>query len=506
MVFCRSTVYASKNQPRFRDTTDVTRRRIQTDRSKLNQTLDWLQTIEIAASALSPQTWPFGLEWLPDSACLVGGTVRDALLGRYSDYLDLDFVLPEGAVETARTIARHYGAGFVLLDAERQIARVVFEQGTADFAQQVGHSLEMDLQRRDFTVNAIAYNPHTNVLIDPLQGYLDLHQQRIRMVSMVNLEEDPLRLLRAYRQAAQLDFELEPETRNTIRSLAPLLSRIAAERVQSELGYLLSTSKGTFWLKLAWEDYLLKSWFPDTNGISLQRIAAIDRAIEELATKNSVFEDELYSGIRTHSKSGRSRSTQGKSHLVDYSSTSDVSEFRQNLSKLHAVKSEPKASGSARTWLTIAKLASLVSPEPASAEAVLWRLKYSRAEIQAVSTLLKYLPELQSLATAKPISLKDQYLLFQGVGTVFPALAVSAVAMGVSVNTIAPLFERFINPDDPVAHPSPIITGQDLMTTLKIPPGPQIGQLLASIQLARAEGKITTATEALEFAKTLLNL
>jgi tRNA nucleotidyltransferase (CCA-adding enzyme) len=467
----------------------------------LNQTLDWLQTIEIAASALSPQTWPFSLEWLPDSACLVGGTVRDALLGRYSDYLDLDFVLPEGAVETARTIARHYGAGFVLLDAERQIARVVFEQGTADFAQQVGHSLEMDLQRRDFTVNAIAYNPHTKVLIDPLQGYLDLHQQRIRMVSMVNLEEDPLRLLRAYRQAAQLDFELEPETRNTIRSLAPLLSRIAAERVQSELGYLLSTSKGTFWLKLAWEDYLLKSWFPDTNVTSLQRITAIDRAVEELAVRNSAFEDELYSGIRTHAKAGRSRSAQGVT-----CSTSDVSKFRQSLSKLHAAKNEPKASGSARTWLTIAKLASLVSPDPVGAEAVLWRLKYSRAEIQAVSTLLKYLPELQSLAERKPCSLKDQYLLFQGVGTVFPALAVSAVAMGIAVDTIAPLFERFINPDDPVAHPSPIVTGQDLMTALKIPPGPQIGQLLASIQLGRAEGKIATATEALEFAKTLLNL
>ncbi|HEY9907876.1 MAG TPA: hypothetical protein V6D18_09780, partial [Thermosynechococcaceae cyanobacterium] len=114
------------------------------------------QPIAAVSSALSPKTWPFELEWLPTSAYLVGGTVRDALLGRESEYLDLDFVLPEAAVETAQTIARHYRAGFVLLDAERQIARVVFPQGTVDFAQQVGPTLEADLKRRDFTVNAIA--------------------------------------------------------------------------------------------------------------------------------------------------------------------------------------------------------------------------------------------------------------------------------------------------------------------------------------------------------------
>ena len=131
------------------------------DEFALNHRLDCWQDVLVASSALSPETWPFSLNWLPPSACLVGGTVRDALLDRPSDYLDLDFVLPTSAVETAQAIARHYRAGFVLLDADRQIARVVFEQGTADFAQQVGASLDADLRRRDFTINAIAYNPHT---------------------------------------------------------------------------------------------------------------------------------------------------------------------------------------------------------------------------------------------------------------------------------------------------------------------------------------------------------
>jgi len=119
------------------------------------------------SSALSPQNLPFSLELLPQPAYLVGGAVRDALLGRSREYLDLDFVIPNQAVQTARKIAREYKAGFVLLDAERQIARVVFKHATVDFAQQEGTSLETDLQRRDFTVNAIAYNPYTNEIIDP---------------------------------------------------------------------------------------------------------------------------------------------------------------------------------------------------------------------------------------------------------------------------------------------------------------------------------------------------
>jgi tRNA nucleotidyltransferase (CCA-adding enzyme) len=161
-------------------------------------------------STLAPENWPFSWELLPRPAYMVGGAVRDAILGRSREYLDLDFVIPSDAVKVARAIARHYQAGFVLLDPVRRIARVVFPQATADFAQQEGNSVETDLHRRDFTINAIAYNPHTQEIIDPLNGYADLQAGLLRMVSPANLEDDPLRLLRAYRQAAQLGFTIDP--------------------------------------------------------------------------------------------------------------------------------------------------------------------------------------------------------------------------------------------------------------------------------------------------------
>lgn len=467
----------------------------------MNQRLDLEYQLSVPAvsSALSPKTWPFSLEWLPHSACLVGGTVRDALLERESEYLDLDFVMPIGAVETARAIARHYKAGFVLLDAERQIARVVFEQGTADFAQQVGSTLEADLERRDFTVNAIAYNPHTDQLLDPLQGYADLQKHQLRMISPENLRDDPLRLLRAYRQAAQLGFTVEAETRVVIRGLATLLQRIAAERVQSELNYLLSSTRGATWLTMAWQDALLADWFPAATAQSLALVGAVNQAAALLQETLPDFAWELFSRMRP----GAKKQPASKGGTGSGDSTAPL----------------PAVSGSTRTWLTTAKLTSLLPANLAQAEAQLRRLKYSRTDVQAVSTILKCLPllciasqpddsetawHLQPLAQLD-LSLREQYEFFQLAGTTFPAIALLAIAIGTPVAAIVPLVNRFLTPGDPVAHPTPLLTGQDLMTALNLPAGPRIGKLLAAIQLARAEAKITTPIEALQLAETLVN-
>ncbi len=410
------------------------------------------------ASALSPQNWPFSLEWLPPQACLVGGAVRDALLLRRAEYLDLDFVLPTDAVQTARSLAGHYKAGFVVLDAQRQIARVVFKDATVDLAQQEGDSLETDLHRRDFTINAIAYNPHTEQFIDPLQGIVDCRAGVIRMVSQSNLEDDPLRLLRGYRQAAQLGFRIEPETQAVIRQLAPLLGQVAAERVQVELGYLLKSPQGTPWLTAAWEDNLLQAWFPDATAQSLAQVAAVDESARVLEETWHELGRELQASVSSKSAS----------------------------------------------LLSLAKLANLLPSVPEAAEEQLLGLKYSRAEIRAVITALTHLPQLLSYTTSE-MPIREQYFFFRDVEAVFPSLAVLAIASGMPVDKIAPLINRYLTPDDQVAHPTVLVTGNDLMRSLNLPAGQQIGQLLTAIGVARAEGRISTPQEALQLATQLID-
>ena len=371
--------------------------------------------------------------------------MRDAGLNRQGDYLDLDFVVPVEAVDIARRMARHYSAGFVVLDEQRQIARVVFERVTADFAQQQG-SLEADLRRRDFTINAIAYNPHTSTLIDPLGGLADLASQTLRMIAPANLQDDPLRLLRAYRQAAQLNFAIEPTTQATIRALAPLLGTVAAERVQTEVEYLLANPQGSQWLQKAGEDGLLQAWFGQVTLEKLHDLAKVDDAMQFFKARGA--------------------------NSIDHS------------------------------HLCLAKLACLVTDDPAAAELELERLKYSRYQIRTVVTILRHLPRLLAHATA-PMSLTDQYFFFLDVREVFPAIALLTAAKVTQREPIEALLHRYFTPNDPVAHPQPLVTGNDLIKSLHLSPGPRIGTLLTTIQIAHIEGKIATKEEALQFAASL---
>jgi len=406
------------------------------------------------SSNLSPD-YPFSLELLPKTAYMVGGAVRDAMLGRTREYLDLDFVLPCDAVKVARKIANHYKAGFVLLDPQRQIARVVFPQATVDFAQQSGESVETDLHRRDFTVNAIAYNPHTQEIIDPLQGRADLERRLLRMISPANLQDDPLRLMRAYRQAAQLNFSIETDTQIAIRSLASHITQVAAERVRVEINYLLLSSQGTPWITRAWEAGLLAPFFKFATSESFAKLAAVDDSAVKLAENWQQLGVKLQEYVRDTVKT---------------------------------------------TWLSIAKLACLVNPDPEVAEIELQKLTYSRAEIKGVTTALRLFPQLKS----PNMSLREQYFFFHEADFVFPATVVLAMGHDILVEAIAPLIDRYLNPDDLVSHPTPLLSGKELIIALQIPASPLLGKLLAEIAVGQVEGKISTPAEAIAFARQLL--
>jgi len=419
---------------------------------------------ELVVSRLAAKNWPFSLEYLPQPVYMVGGAVRDAILGRIREYVDLDFIIPADAVKVARKIAQRYQAGFVLLDAERQIARVVFPHATVDFAQQEGESLITDLHRRDFTINAIAYNPHTQEIIDPLEGFKDIESSLLRMISPVNLQNDPLRLMRAYRQAAQLGFTIEPATQETIRSLAKSINQVAAERVRVEIGYLLANSQGTFWLNLAWKDGVLTSFFKNATEESFIKLTAVDQAYTLISENWQQLGEELANYVRETVKT---------------------------------------------SWLATAKLACLVDSKPEIAEIELQELTYSRAEIRAVTTGLRLFSEIKAVK----MPLRKQYFLFREMGILFPAVLVLALANDLVSKgifeesmfiTYEPLIKRYLDKNDAVAHPIPLLNGKDVMMALDIPASSLVGELLMEVGVAQAEGKISTVEAAIEFARNLV--
>jgi tRNA nucleotidyltransferase (CCA-adding enzyme) len=102
------------------------------------------------------------------------------------------------------------------------------------------------------------------------------------------------------------------------------------------------------------------------------------------------------------------------------------------------------------------------------------------------------------------MSLKEQYFFFLEVQDIFPILVVAAIAKGISRTILNPLIARYLNPQDPIVHPQPLVNGNDLIKQLSLRPSPLIGKLLTEIQVAYIEGNITNKAEALQFAQSLI--
>ena len=174
---------------------------------------------------------------------LIGGAVRDLLLGRVSH--DLDFGLGADSLAVARKIANKIGAAYYPLDKERGAARLVLihddgTRDTLDFAAFRGETLEEDLRGRDFTLNAIALDVRTHKIYDPLGGAADLRAKELRLCSPRSLSDDPIRVLRAIRLASNFDFKILPETRAAMKEAISGLSETSIERQRDEFFKILA--------------------------------------------------------------------------------------------------------------------------------------------------------------------------------------------------------------------------------------------------------------------------
>ena len=192
---------------------------------------------------LAIDRWPLPVELLPADATLVGGAIRDALLNRLPEQPDLDLIVSADALALTCRLSRELGGSCVVLDETRDIARLVLRGWTIDIARREGSSLEEDLWRRDYRLNAIGLPLEANgQLVDPTGGLEDLAQGQLRAISEENLRADPLRLLRGLRLLAQIPLSLEATTARWIHDLRHRLNEAAPERILTELQKLVAGS------------------------------------------------------------------------------------------------------------------------------------------------------------------------------------------------------------------------------------------------------------------------
>lgn len=177
---------------------------------------------------------------------VVGGAVRDFLLGRDGRVTDLDLALSSPVLPVARQAADRLGWAYYPLDAERDVARIISPDGLVCDLAALRGDLAADLALRDFTVNALALELRQETpprLVDRCGGVEDLRGRRLRAVSVESFASDPVRLLRAVRFAAQLDFALDEADAAQIAELAPRIAQASVERRRDELWKIFALAR-----------------------------------------------------------------------------------------------------------------------------------------------------------------------------------------------------------------------------------------------------------------------
>lgn len=479
---------------------------------------------------------------------LVGGAVRDLLRGQMP--MDLDLAVSGDGFALARAYADLHGAAFVPLDAEHATGRIVTREETPitiDIAQLRAHGIEADLRRRDFTINAMALPLQPDLLrripssflalIDPTNGRDDLRLGVLRPCSHDSLCDDPLRILRAVRLCASLGLRPVPELAELIRAAAPLLKMVAAERIRDELLLLLASPAAAPWLRYLDASSVLTLLIPELEPArsceqprihflpvlahSLETVAALDWIITDLRRQ---------AGEVTATLQPEAQPVAVRSHP-----TLDVHlPYAQQLS---ALLDEPRGSGICRSALL--KLAALIhdnaKPQTRTshpdgsvsfhghqslgaevAQQICRRLRLSRQDSAYLVLLVREHMRPGQLRASGPMTGRAVARFFRDLDTMVPDLLLHELADHLATRGpqlsqdgwyahlawVAQLLEVAYTPV--AERQPPLVNGHDLIVTLNLTPGPQIGALLREIAEAQAAGEISSRAEALHLARSRL--
>ncbi len=429
------------------------------------------------------------------TAYLVGGYLRDFLLGR--ETRDIDILLPQEVMALARMLAARLGGFFVPLDEERGTARIVLlkEEGRyrIDISRMQGGSLEADLARRDFTINALAQellNPEAKI-VDLYGGERDLRERRLRAISESTFRDDPLRLLRGVRLAGELGLQVESHTEELMRRDAPLIASSSSERVRDELIKILSLPDSAASLRYLHQLGLLLHIIPEVGDESLPHPLDTVEALERLLTLEG--EEVWCSLLPTLQR-----------HLGEVTADDGTRFTTLKLVALLHHAGQPKVEHP--------------PPEGASSiRAILKRLRFANRELRRAEKIALGNPLAWRLGLDPPPDV-EVYRFFRALkeGSVEALLLSLADHLACRrgnmhspkwrnhLSNVVPILSRYFSQERGRIFPPRLVTGTDLRREFHLAPGPLIGHLLEKIREAQVEGKVTTREEALKLVGGLL--
>lgn len=423
---------------------------------------------------------------------LVGGYLRDLLFGTQGR--DYDFALPKDASSSIKIIEEALCLHFFKVGKEEMNTvtyRIFKEELSVDIAFLQGETIEEDLKRRDFTINAMAFSLRDETFHSVEGSLEDMGQKLIRTVSGHSIDQDPLRMLRAIRYLCTLEgFIMDEDLIREISSKKEQIRKISGERIKKELDQILLSSCPFIGMKSLYESTLLLTLFPELVGVEslgqgeyhhlnvlphiLLMIEKISWALEWVAcrgTKISLTEEDwlaLYYAALFHDigkQDTYSEDEKGRVHFY----------FHESYSCQRA-------------------------------EGIMERLRFSNHLRNRILHLVQHHMRILNL----PGGTKEGALkrLVNQMGEETPLLVLHTLAdkeasrgiLSVQIDEVVEghclrILEWFREKD--IVHPPPLINGHDVMA-LGYSPGPQVGQMLDFIRQKQVEGEIKNREEALK--------
>lgn len=415
---------------------------------------------------------------------LVGGTIRDILLG--IEPKDYDFAVSGSGVSFARAFARSIDGAFVLLSLEDDEARVVKGEIIYDFIGIGKKSINDDLERRDFTINAMALDLDTGVFLDPFNGLNDLKKGVMRLAVDQSLEDDPLRVLRGFRFSLELDFRLNKDFFKHAREVT--LKKVAAERIGYELMRIMAAPCSYSAILEIDKLGLFREIFPEARkiiedsylwGHSLNTYQAIEELMRSGFFKEIEPEFSRYFAVERRTPLVK---LAGLFHDVAKPDT-----FLLKEGEVHFYGHDQKG----------AKIVHVLGYH---------RLKLSRNDVVMVKKLVKEHMRLHLLATHEELTDRAIRRFFRDLEDEWFGAMMLAWADGFATagwtRHLEKVFTRMIElkrADDAKPKVERLINGYDLIA-MGLKPGPKFKIILQELLDMQLEGTITTKEEGLKAA------
>ena len=463
-----------------------------------------------AVASLQPQLAAIAAT-VEGPAWLVGGVVRDALLGR--PLRDLDVVVPSGSVAAARRLADRLGGAVVPVGAAHGVGRVVLSgprRTVIDLADFRRPDLDADLAARDVTVDALAVSLEALLaglasIHDPTGGLGDLAARRLRACGASSFVDDPVRVLRLIRLAHELAFTVEVETERWARAAARRLHDVAAERVRDELTRILALPRAAPALRVADDWGVLDVLLPEA--------AAMRAATQSPPHRFTVWEHSL-------------RAVEAADALLG-----ELDLLAPHTARVAALLAEPL--GDALRRQEVLRMAALLhdiaKPETRSVDPdgrlrftghdrvgaqraidVATRLRWPGRAVGVLERLVRQHLRPMHLGALAEITPRARYRFFRDLGEEAPLLVCltivdaaatdgrppAAVYRGPTRVLLDSLLAGQVEAARAAASP-PLVRGEDVMGAFGLAPGPEVGRLLAAAREAQALGLVRTREETL---------